>query len=252
MMNAITQSHYIGVDMANGQDQSVMTRFQRCKSNGSFALITKPYEKKQHPNQQGGLDLYVDVLDHYTGNINSVKLYENKRGLHFKKSGTHYLDDFTKDAVYVPYQTKILYDVQTAVGHINCIAVALDCIVDTSRVTISEVPHADELSVDESAMTRLAFSGGMPLMAYLKNTLVQRYTFALTGNNKDIRINIELSTGALTAYSVSTNRWYQLDVLANAPDSALLPALVRTINDIDEEAIRDDVFSVHGDKAYIE
>ena len=54
------------------------------KSNGFFSIIAGPYEKGQHPNQQCGLDLYVDALDHSTGNINTVKLYDNKKGLHFK------------------------------------------------------------------------------------------------------------------------------------------------------------------------
>lgn len=77
---------------------------QALKSNGSFSLVKGPYEKKQHPNQQNGLDLYVDVIDECTGNLNTVKLYENKKGLHFKKDGSHYLSDFTQDVVHVPFQ----------------------------------------------------------------------------------------------------------------------------------------------------
>lgn len=74
------------------------------KTNGQFLLLKEPYKKAQHPNQQAGLDIYVDVIDRSTGNINSVKLYENSKGLHFKKSGSHYLSSFTGAAVYVPYQ----------------------------------------------------------------------------------------------------------------------------------------------------
>lgn len=77
---------------------------QQLKSNGYFSFIKGPYDKKQHQNQQCGLDLYVDVLNQYTGRVCSVKLYENKTGLHFKFDGTHYLDEFTEDVVYVPYQ----------------------------------------------------------------------------------------------------------------------------------------------------
>lgn len=74
------------------------------KSNGLFSMVKGPYEKEQHPNQQGGLDLYVDVIDEITGNLNQVKLYENKKGLHFKKNGTHYLYEFNINVVVVPFQ----------------------------------------------------------------------------------------------------------------------------------------------------
>lgn len=76
----------------------------KVKTNGDFALLVEPYAKKQHPNQQNGLDKYVDVLDLGTGLVNSVKLYENSKGLHFKKGGTHYLSSFTRECVVVPYQ----------------------------------------------------------------------------------------------------------------------------------------------------
>lgn len=80
----------------------------KLKSNLQFSIITEPYKKKQHPNQQGGLDLYVDVLNHYSGKECSVKLYENTKGLHFKFDGTHYLTEFTEDVIYIPYQ--IIYE----------------------------------------------------------------------------------------------------------------------------------------------
>lgn len=74
------------------------------KSNGKFSITREPHPSKQHQNQQNGLDLYVHVLDHFTGNVNRVKLYENTKGLHFKKNGRHYLSDFTQDYIYVPFQ----------------------------------------------------------------------------------------------------------------------------------------------------
>lgn len=74
------------------------------KSNGCFALLKEPYAKKQHQNQQCGLDLYVDVIDFSSGCINRVKLYQNSKGLHFKKDGAHYLDGFVEDVIYVPFQ----------------------------------------------------------------------------------------------------------------------------------------------------
>jgi len=77
---------------------------QTLKSNGRFSILREIYSKKQHPNGQCGLDQYVDVVDHNTGNINSVKLYENTKGLYFKKFGNWYLEDFTQDYLHVPYQ----------------------------------------------------------------------------------------------------------------------------------------------------
>lgn len=78
---------------------------QKLKSNGWFAIVRETYDKKQHPNQQSGLDKYVDVLNQYTGRVNSVKLYQNKSGLHFKAdSSTHYMYEFTKEIIYIPFQ----------------------------------------------------------------------------------------------------------------------------------------------------
>lgn len=78
---------------------------QTLKSNGWFAIVKEPYDRKQHPNQQSGLDKYVDVLNQYTGNINCVKVYENTKGLHFKADGsTHYLSEFIREIIHVPFQ----------------------------------------------------------------------------------------------------------------------------------------------------
>ena len=76
----------------------------RLKSNGIFSIKKDRYPKKQHPNQQEGMDEYIDVVDHGTGNINSVKLYKNTKGVYFKKNGNHYLHDFIKTVGYVPFQ----------------------------------------------------------------------------------------------------------------------------------------------------
>ena len=72
-----------------------------------FAIVRMPYSKKQHPNQQCGIDEYVDVIDLGTGNLNVVKLYENTKGKHFKKEGTHYIKDFTIDIEIIPFQAWI-------------------------------------------------------------------------------------------------------------------------------------------------
>lgn len=80
--------------------------YKLIKSNGRFGIVAEPFEHKQHPNQQEGLDLYVQVLDFWTTQVNTVKLYENKKGLHFKKDGSHYLEDFTETVAYVPFQIR--------------------------------------------------------------------------------------------------------------------------------------------------
>lgn len=71
-----------------------------------FGLVEGPVEHEQHPNQQKGLDLYVTVINFDTGERCFKKLYENKRGLHFKHTGYSpmYLDDFTADATVYPFQ----------------------------------------------------------------------------------------------------------------------------------------------------
>ena len=71
-----------------------------------FGLVGEPQSRKQHPNQQKGLDLYVDVINFDSGEWCFKKLYENKRGLHFKHTGYSpmYLDDFTEKATVIPFQ----------------------------------------------------------------------------------------------------------------------------------------------------
>lgn len=96
--------YYLLIDLFKRQFNMGHIQSLNVKSNGYFSIIKEPYDKKQHPNQQGGLDVYVDILDHQTGCINSVKLYENSKGLHFKKHGTWYLTEFVLDYLYVPYQ----------------------------------------------------------------------------------------------------------------------------------------------------
>jgi hypothetical protein len=80
----------------------------KLKSNGVFSITKPTHDRAQHPNQQGGLDKYIEVLDHDTGNINAVKLYETKHGVCFKKKGTWYLNGFTQDSVYVPFQIMVI------------------------------------------------------------------------------------------------------------------------------------------------
>lgn len=86
-------------------DKLTGIKSETLQSNGWFAVVKEPYDKKQHQNEQCGLDTYIDVLNQYTGRINSVKLYENTKGFHFKADGsTHYLDEFTSYITHVPYQ----------------------------------------------------------------------------------------------------------------------------------------------------
>lgn len=78
----------------------------KLKSNGNFSIIEDPIEHKQHSNEQCGLDLYIKVLNHATGEECFKKLYENTKGLHFKHTGYSpmYLTDFIEEIIYVPYQ----------------------------------------------------------------------------------------------------------------------------------------------------
>lgn len=249
-MNASNNSHFIGVDMGKGRDYSVMVTYQRCKSNGSFSMIREPYDKKQHPNQQSGLDCYVDVLDEATGNINSVKLYENKRGLHFKKGGTHYLDDFTKDNVYVPYQVREIYDIQHAVTCIGCVSAALERIIETDCVSVNEVPHADAPTIDECAMTRGAFTGIIPTVAYLNNTLAPYYTYELTLGADHVRINIHLPSGLFIIDQVEHQR--ATSYALRCDDELLIPTLVQALSIIDTRFIKPDALAEYADKVELE
>ena len=84
------------------------------KSNGYFSIIAiDKNSKKWHfhcdPNMT---DDSVKVLNEATGEECYKKIYENKKGKHFKHSGMRfegcpsvmYLDDFTQDVTYVPFQ----------------------------------------------------------------------------------------------------------------------------------------------------
>lgn len=70
-----------------------------------FGLVGAPTPHKQHSNQQGGLDLYVRVINFATGEECFKKLYQNKRGLYFKHTGYSpmYLDAFTKAGTVVRF-----------------------------------------------------------------------------------------------------------------------------------------------------
>lgn len=69
-----------------------------------FLWFGKVVDHKQHTNQQGGLDKYVTVVNLDTGEECFKKLYENKRGLHFKHTGYSpmYLTDFQELAAFFP------------------------------------------------------------------------------------------------------------------------------------------------------
>lgn len=81
----------------------------KANPNIDFAIIQEPVEHKQHPNQKGGLDLYISVLNISTGEVCFKKLYKNTKGLHFKHTGYSpmYLKEFTREVHYVPYQVII-------------------------------------------------------------------------------------------------------------------------------------------------
>lgn len=71
-----------------------------------FGLFGDPEQHKQHPNEKKGLDVYVNVINFDTGEWCFKKLYENKRGLHFKHTGYSpmYLSSFTETATVIPFQ----------------------------------------------------------------------------------------------------------------------------------------------------
>jgi len=71
-----------------------------------FGLLGEPFAHRQHPNQQGGLDVYVKVINFDTGERCVKKLYKNTRGLHFKHTGYSpmYLADFTAAGTFLPFQ----------------------------------------------------------------------------------------------------------------------------------------------------
>lgn len=88
------------------------------KSNGWFSIIEPPKKYKDGKCADDGT-LYISVLNEATGEHCFKKIYENKKGLHFKYSSTyrktsslkcadipsvHYIDSFTQDIIYVPYQ----------------------------------------------------------------------------------------------------------------------------------------------------
>lgn len=62
----------------------------KVKSNGFFGILEGPFEKKQHSNQQNGLDLYIKLINYSTGEQCCKKLYKNTKGLHFKHSGGYW------------------------------------------------------------------------------------------------------------------------------------------------------------------
>ncbi len=70
-----------------------------------FGLVGEIQEHKQHPNQQSGLNLYVNVINFDTGETCFKKLYENTKGYHFKHSGYSptYISDMVADGMVSPF-----------------------------------------------------------------------------------------------------------------------------------------------------
>lgn len=75
-----------------------------------FGLVSEPTPHKQHPNEQNGLDLYVEVYNLDTGERCWKKLYENSKGLHFKHTGYSpmYVSDFQQPAEIIPFQWRVV------------------------------------------------------------------------------------------------------------------------------------------------
>jgi len=76
----------------------------------AFGLVEGPIEHRQHPNQRAGLDLYVTVINFETGETCFKKLYENKRGMHFKHTGYSptYLADMTAEGAVHPFRVEFV------------------------------------------------------------------------------------------------------------------------------------------------
>jgi hypothetical protein len=86
-------------------------------SNGKFSIKKGPYKPNDIKGKKG-TGLVVDVIDHKTGKLNTIKVYSNSLGLHFNKAKintalktnneytTNYLKHFTKKYIYIPYQIK--------------------------------------------------------------------------------------------------------------------------------------------------
>lgn len=91
----------IGEFLGKGEIESHIYKY-----TDNFLLVNGPYPHQQHPNQQDGLDMYVDLINRNTNEKCCKKLYSNGKGLHFKHSGlpVTYMHDFVDDALYVPHQ----------------------------------------------------------------------------------------------------------------------------------------------------
>lgn len=81
-----------------------------------FGLLGEPFDKKQHQNEQRGLDKYVRVVNFQTGEWCEKKLYLNNKGLHFKHTGYQpmYLERFTSPATV--YLFHVEFDDETTSG----------------------------------------------------------------------------------------------------------------------------------------
>lgn len=184
----------------------------KLKSNGQFSIVKSPYEKRQHPNQQSGLDMYVDVLNHNTGRIGTVKLYQNSNGLHFKFDGTHYLDEFVYDYMYVPFQMVEIdeseqaeqpEEVKVAIRNLRCIGKTV--LSSETRASMrADLESAVQLLIDLS--TRSAQTAPQPEQSGLVEALPYQTLFnAIAAATKSIpgtghiSISVKAFRAALTA-----------------------------------------------------
>lgn len=81
----------------------------KCRYNKNypyFGIIGEPFDRKQHPNQQKGLDIYVRCVNFDTGEICMKKLYENTKGIYFKHTGysSMYISEFNDECLVFPFQ----------------------------------------------------------------------------------------------------------------------------------------------------
>ena len=88
---------------------------RKVKSNGFFGILNGPTKEHKYPEHKlGELAEYIELINFSSGEFCRKKIYENTKGKHFKHSsgyhrhqdsaGTHYLKDFTEEALYVPFQ----------------------------------------------------------------------------------------------------------------------------------------------------
>lgn len=74
----------------------------KIKRNDYVGIIGDLFRDEQHPNQKGGLPLKVKAINFDTLNVNTVKVYENSKGMYIKMGKhNHYLANITKPAYFI-------------------------------------------------------------------------------------------------------------------------------------------------------